>query len=122
MIVRIRFGRGRALTHRKGKNGKAALLLASLLTLFAISFGVLGFWRLCQDLGFVGDFVFESGLLSHWQVWLGAAAAIQYGSWRLTKYSRLAHEDAPADSDETLSDNDATQAPGSRAKKITARV
>jgi hypothetical protein len=94
MIVRIRFGNGRLITRRKGKNGKAALLLASLLTLIAISFGVLGFWRLCEDLGFAGDFVFATGLLSHWQVWLAATAASQYGAWRLTRYSRLARDEA----------------------------
>jgi hypothetical protein len=96
MIVRIRFGRGRLVTRRKGKNGGAALLLASLLSLVSISFAVLGFWRLGQDLDFTGNFVFSAGLLSHWQVWLAAAAATQYGCWRLTRYSRLAKRAAGA--------------------------
>jgi hypothetical protein len=90
MVVRIRFGRGRLVTRRKGKNGRAALVIASLLTLVTISLAVLGFWRLCQDLGFAGDFVFATGLLSHWQVWMAAAAASQYSCWRLTRYSKLA--------------------------------
>lgn len=89
MIVRIRFGHGRLLTHRKGKNGRAARVTASLLSLVAISFAVFGFWRLGEDLGFAGDFVFPTGILSHWQVWMAAAAAIQYVCWRLTRYSRL---------------------------------
>ncbi len=96
MIVRIRFGRGRLVTRRRGKNGKAALLLASLLTLIAVSFGVLGLWRLCEDLGFAGDFVFADGLLSHWQIWVAAAAATQYSSWRLTQYSRIQKEEDEA--------------------------
>ncbi len=86
---------------REGKNGKAALLLASLLSLVSISFAVLGLWRIGEDLGFAGDFVFPTGLLSHWQVWVAAAASTQYGCWRLTRYSKLAqHENAEA-SDET---------------------
>jgi hypothetical protein len=88
MVVRIRFGPGRLVTRRPGKNGKAALLLASLLTLVATSCGALGFWRLGQDLGFTGDFVFSTGLLSHWQVWLAAAAGLQYSCWWLTRYSK----------------------------------
>jgi hypothetical protein len=89
MIVRIRFGRGRLVTHRKGKNSRAARLLASLLSLVAISFAIFGFWRLGQDLDVLGDFVFPTGLLSHWQVWIAAAAATQYAVWRLMRYSRL---------------------------------
>lgn len=110
MIVRIRFGRGPLVTRRKGKNGRVALLLASLLTLVSISFGVFGFWRLGEDLGFAGDFVFPTGLLSHWQVWVAAAAASQYGCWRLTKYSRQvrieeAEAEAEADEDEAAVPN-----------------
>lgn len=93
MIVRIRFGRGRVVTRRKGKNGRAALLVASLLTLIAISFAIFGLWRLGQDLGFAGDFVFATGLLSHWQVWMASAALVQYACWRLTRYSRLAQDE-----------------------------
>jgi len=89
MIVRIRFGRGRLVTNRKGKNSRAARLLASLLTLVAISFAIFGFWRLGQDLDILGDFVFPTGLFSHWQVWIAAAAATQYAVWRLMRYSKL---------------------------------
>ena len=104
MIVRIRFGPGRLVSNRAGKNGRAARMLASLLSLFAISFGILGFWRLGQDLDFLGNFVFPSGLLSHWQVWIAAAAATQYACWRLTGYSKLAgsptvEEEAPETND-----------------------
>jgi hypothetical protein len=111
MIVRIHFGRGPLVTRRKGKNGKAALLAASLLSLVSISFAVLGFWRLGEDLGFTGNFVFSAGLLSHWQVWIGAAAATQYGCWRLTRYSRLATRQAIEKPGE-----------GTAAEKVAARV
>jgi hypothetical protein len=63
-------------------------LLASLLGLIAISFAIFGFWRLGQDLDILADFVFPTGLLSHWQVWIGAAAATQYAVWRLMRYSK----------------------------------
>jgi hypothetical protein len=88
MIVRIRFGHGRRLTRRQGKNIRAARVTASLLGLVAICLGIFGFWRLGEDLGFVGDFVFFTGFLSHWQVWIAAAAATQYACWWLTRYSR----------------------------------
>jgi hypothetical protein len=111
MIVRIRFGRGRVVTRRAGKNGRAALLLASVLTLIALSFGIFGFWRLGEDLGFAGDFVFPTGLLSHWQVWMAAAASVQYAAWRLKRYSGQASREA----DEMDGDE-------SPAEKITARI
>ncbi len=46
----------------------------------------LGVWRLCQDVGLAGDFVFADGFLSHWQVWIAAAGLMQYTSWRLSRY------------------------------------
>lgn len=92
MVVRIRLGRGPVVSDRKGKNSRIALLAASLLTLVAICCGSLGIWRLCGDLALAGDFVFRSGFLSHWQVWIGAAVVIQYTCWRLTRYAKLARE------------------------------
>jgi len=110
-IVRIRFGRGRLVTNRRGKNGRAARLLASLLTLIAISFAIFGFWRLGQDLDILGDFVFPTGLLSHWQVWIAAAAATQYAVWRLMRYSKLGEpENGEAQPDESATGNAAARA------------
>ena len=74
MVVKIRFGRGPVVTRRKGKNSRIALLAASLLTLVSICLASLGIWRLAQDVGLAGDFIFPDGFLSHWQVWIGAAA------------------------------------------------
>ena len=130
MIVRIRFGHGRPVTRRKAKNIPAARLTASMLGLIAICLGIFCFWRLGEDLGITGEFVFPTGFLSHWQVWLAAGAVTQYASWRLNSYSKqtasptneLAQdqntsETAPADIDaETMSE----EKPG--AEKITARV
>jgi hypothetical protein len=96
MVVKVRFGRGPVVTRRKGKNSRFAMLAASLLTLVAICFAALGVWRLCQDVGLAGDFVFADGFLSHWQVWIGSAVLLQYACWRLTRYARTARADAIA--------------------------
>jgi hypothetical protein len=121
MIVRIRFGHGRLVTRRRGKNGPAARLLASLLSLVSISFGVFGFWRVGQDLGIAGDFVFPAGLLSHWQVWMAAAAGTQYACWRLRRYSQAAgFETFETDTAENRAvDNAEDDEP---AEKLTARI
>jgi hypothetical protein len=96
MVVRIRFGRGPLVTRRKGKNSRIAMLAASLLTLISICLLSLGIWRLCRDVNLAGDFIFEDGFLSHWQVWIAAAAVTQYLCWRLTRYARLARVRADA--------------------------
>jgi hypothetical protein len=90
MVVKIHFGRGPVVTRRKGKNGRMATLAASVLTLVSISCASLGLWRVGTDLDWAGGFVFPKGFLSHWQVWIGAAVAIQYGGWRLTRYAGTA--------------------------------
>jgi hypothetical protein len=95
MVVRIRFGMGPLVSRRKGKNARIAILAASVLTLGAVCLATLGLWRLSEDVDFGGDFVFQQGLLSHWQVWIAAAIGAQYAAWHLTRYARSAQE-APA--------------------------
>jgi len=90
MVVKIRFGYGPVVSRRAGKNSRMATLAASVLTLVSISCASLALWRIGTDLEWAGDFVFPSGFLSHWQVWLGAAIAVQYAAWRLTRYARKA--------------------------------
>ena len=100
MVVKFRFGQGAMLARRKGRNSRVARLVASILTLGAVSSGILGFWRLGQDLGFLGDFAFTAGLVSHWQFWLAVTIAMQYTAWRLTRYARrarLVRASAPKD-------------------------
>ena len=41
-------------------------------------------------MGLAADFIYHDGLLSHWQIWIGAAVAVQYTCWRLTRYARAA--------------------------------
>lgn len=96
MVIKIRFARGSSISPKPGKNARIAGALGTCGTLGAISCGTLGFWRLGQDLGWAGDFVFESGLLSHWQVWLSVAGALQYGCWRLGRYARTVREEQPS--------------------------
>ncbi len=105
MIVKIRFGRGRVVTSRRGKNGGAARFLASMLNLVSVSFAILAIWRVGKDLGLLGDFVFSAGLLSHWQVWVAATVATQYACWRLTRYARLSRQET-ADLEEELEEED----------------
>jgi hypothetical protein len=64
---------------------RIAALAADLLTLFAFICAALGLWRFSTDLDWAGEFVVRSGFLSHWQVWIGAAASVQYVSWRLSR-------------------------------------
>jgi hypothetical protein len=90
MIVRIRFGRGTSRSRRTGKNAHIAVAAATLGTLASISCATLGVWRLGQDIGWAGDFAFTQGVLSHWQVWLSAAAAIQLLCLKLAKYGHMA--------------------------------
>jgi hypothetical protein len=103
MVVKIRFGRGPVVTRRKGKNSRIATLAASVLTLFSLASVSLGMWRVGTDLNWAGDFVFPQGFLSHWQVWVGAAVAIQYSAWKLTRYARtsIVEELAPVSSTES---------------------
>jgi len=105
MIVRIRFGKSRPLTGRAGGRAPAARLTASFLSLVAISFGIFGFWRVGQDLGFAGDFVFSSGLLSHWQVWAAAAAITWYAAWWLNRYATRSAIADEIEEDETPIEN-----------------
>jgi hypothetical protein len=93
MVVRIRFGRGRTVERRSGKNGRAARLVASVLTLIAICLAVFGVWRVAEDLGWAGDFVITEGLFSHWQVWIGAAILLQWIAFRLLAYARTSGPD-----------------------------
>jgi hypothetical protein len=88
MVVKARLGHGPVVVRRKGKNSRIAMLSASLLTLVAIGCASLGLWRMASDLEWAGDFVFPNGFLSHWQVWLGAAACVQYASLRMARYAR----------------------------------
>jgi hypothetical protein len=56
---------------------EALALIAAFLTPFALMEFALGFWRLCADLGWAGQFFINQGVLSHWQVWFALTAFTQ---------------------------------------------
>ncbi len=89
LVPKVAFGRGPAMTPEE-RNGRIAMLGASLLTLVAVSWASLGLWRVGTDLEWAGDFFIQEGFLSHWQVWIGAAVGAEYTSWRLTRYAAIA--------------------------------
>ena len=74
-----------------------ALAMAALLTPGAVAAMVLAFWRLGADLNLTSSFAIPSGLFSHWQVWMGAAAALQLCAFVLNRYGHSeAHSESPA--------------------------
>src|SRR5437764_14301998 len=88
MVVRIRFGNGPQVSRRRGKNQRMALAAAALLTPAALSACVLALWRIAADMNWAGSFAIPTGVFSHWQVWLGAAIALQLCSRLLNRYGR----------------------------------
>ncbi len=55
---------------------EALRLSAELLRPASALAFLVALWRLGSDLGFAGNFVFESGLLYHWQVWVALGLAM----------------------------------------------
>jgi hypothetical protein len=88
MRVRIRFGRGPRVSKKRRKNQRIALVAAALLTPAAFLAAVMGLWRIGADLSMAGSFAFDSGLLSHWHVWLGSAAILQVCAHVLNRYGK----------------------------------
>jgi hypothetical protein len=64
------------------------LVVAALLTPAAVVAASLGLWRIAADLNWAKDFAIPSGVFSHWQIWLGAAAALQFCSHILNRYGK----------------------------------
>ena len=87
MVIRIRFGRGPQVAKRRRKKQRLALVGALLTPAAAMALG-LGLWRIAADLNWTNSFAIPSGLFSHWQVWLGAAAALQLCSRILSRYGK----------------------------------
>jgi|GEM_PF-3535471 len=72
------------------------MLASSALTLVSVGCGTFGLWRIGQDLSWTGNFVFQQGLLSHWQVWIGVAIGAQFIGWKLSRHARIATLDERA--------------------------
>jgi len=88
MVIRIRFGPGPKVAKKRRKNRRAALALGALLAPAAVMALALGCWRIAADLSWTSSFAIPSGFFSHWQVWLGAAAALQLCSRILNRYGK----------------------------------
>ncbi|MCX6630938.1 MAG: hypothetical protein NTW28_25265 [Candidatus Solibacter sp.] len=88
MVVRIRFGKSSKLGRKRPKNRRLALLLAAILPPTALAAGVLAIWRVAADLNWTSSFAISSGIFSYWQVWLGAAVALQLCARALNRYGK----------------------------------
>jgi len=88
MVVRIRFGKGLKVGARRRTNQRFALAVAALLTPAAAMALILGLWRIAADLNWTGSFAISSGLFSHAQVWLAAAALLQLCAHLLNRYGK----------------------------------
>ena len=88
MRVRIRFVRHRRVAAKRRRDQRIALMLAVLLTPAAALAAVLALWSLAADLNWANRFAIPSGIFSHWQVWLGAAAVLQFCSRILSRYGK----------------------------------
>jgi hypothetical protein len=88
MTVRLRLKTGPRIRKITGKNRNTALAIAALVTPATLLAFVLAFWRMSADLGFTSAFPITTGLLSHWQVWLGIALVAQFVTSTLNRYGR----------------------------------
>jgi hypothetical protein len=88
MRVRIRFARRPRAATRHKRNQRIALVVAGLLTPAAAVAAALGLWRFAADMNWANSFAIPSGVFSHWQVWVGAAVALQFCSRILNRYGK----------------------------------
>ena len=76
MIIKLRLGQGKRVAKKRGTAQKFALAVASLLVPVCVIAWFFTVWRIGADLGITGGFAVETGLLSHWQVWLTIAVVL----------------------------------------------
>jgi hypothetical protein len=88
MVLRIRFGTGPKVGKKPRRNRRLALAVAGLLTPAAALTAVLALWRIAADLNWTGSFAISAGFFSHWQVWLAAAALLQFCARVLNRYAK----------------------------------
>lgn len=82
MVVRIRITRTAGVS-------RVRPAISGFLTLVAVACFILGTWILCAGLGWAGAFVVQTGLLSHWQIWMALGIASQLCSFRLGRLRTL---------------------------------
>jgi hypothetical protein len=87
MRVRIQWKKSKLNeTNRPGR--VAALALAIVLAPGALAAFTMAGWRAAADLRWTGAFVVSTGMFSHWQAWLAAAAILLLSVSALDRYGR----------------------------------
>jgi hypothetical protein len=64
-------------------------LVATLMGPAVLSGYALAFWSLAQNLGWTSTFIFSSGPLSNWLVWLGIAFTVHAAAQILKRRTRI---------------------------------
>jgi hypothetical protein len=70
--------------------------IASLLAPTALMALALAVWAIGADLNLTSTFAIDSGWFSHWQVWMGVAAVLEFCSFALNRYGRSRTQSQPA--------------------------
>jgi hypothetical protein len=77
MVVKIKLQTRETMTTVAPKVAEAAELLGALMAPASFLAFVFAAWRLAADLGFAGQFAIDSGVFSHWMVWLAIGIVMQ---------------------------------------------
>jgi hypothetical protein len=88
MFVRIKFAKGSVVAGNSRMNRRAAMVVAALLDPAAVMALALALWSIAAARAWVGSFAIVSGVFSHWETWLGAAAALELCSLALNRYGK----------------------------------
>jgi hypothetical protein len=91
MKIRIRLKYEHAVRRTVALNRQAAMIVSSLMAPISLMAWALGGWRLLADLKMASEFAIESGLFSHWQVWIAVGIVLQFAAFLLHRFSR--HDD-----------------------------
>lgn len=94
MVVRIRFAKPPTPSERRERNQRLASTFAVLVQASAVSALTLAIWSVAAGWQLVGSFAFSSGLFSHWQTWVAAAAGLGWCSHALNRLGRRGGETA----------------------------
>lgn len=94
MVVRIRFAKATSPVEKRVRNRRLALACAALLEPPAVAAFVLALWSIAAGFHWVGSFAIASGVFSHWQTWVAAAAGIWLCSNTLNRYGKRGGETA----------------------------
>src|SRR5581483_370843 len=86
MLVRVRFRTPPSPAEKRMRNRRLALTFAALLQPPAVAALALACWSIAAGMQWVGAFAIASGVFSHWQTWILAAAGIWLCAHALNRY------------------------------------